>query len=524
MRSRSPGSRGISLRGPETASAGWRRAVDPGRDARSGRLLPRADREGPPLRRGVLRRGRDHRRVLPAGVPGADAGPEPVPVLRPRRRGRARRVPGLLPVPARGRARRGRGRCGAPPGRRRGRPHRRRRAQRRLGRRPGRRARGHRPPSAPGDGGRPRGLAGLPGPDPAAGGRQAAAPRHPPAGDRGRVRGRVRERAPVQRGVPRRLRATAVGGAAGGRRGRGGAGRPPRLPAAAGLGRADRVPRGARGARRRAGRRRGLPADDRGRRRPGRGVRAPRPGPARAARRAVAGAGPARGRDRGPPAPAVRPRRPTRRGRGPPRRRPPARPAGPAPARAAGAGRVRRLRGRGPRGPRPAGLGRRGDDPRRRGWSTGSARLSTSPPVRHGPDRRFPTAAELARVRPAQLAVRDRAAGDARRHPGRAGPRRRGRRDCARSRRRRRARPRRADCAAGRAPRRSGRGPRTTWRCGSCGWPDAFPSGDLVVRRALGASTARAAEAEAEAWRPWRAYAAIHLWAASAAASRRRTA
>jgi AraC family transcriptional regulator of adaptative response / DNA-3-methyladenine glycosylase II len=44
------------------------------------------------------------------------------------------------------------------------------------------------------------------------------------------------------------------------------------------------------------------------------------------------------------------------------------------------------------------------------------------------------------------------------------------------------------------------------------GEPDAFPAGDLGVRRALGAAGAREAEARAERWRPWRAYAAMHLW------------
>jgi AraC family transcriptional regulator of adaptative response / DNA-3-methyladenine glycosylase II len=44
------------------------------------------------------------------------------------------------------------------------------------------------------------------------------------------------------------------------------------------------------------------------------------------------------------------------------------------------------------------------------------------------------------------------------------------------------------------------------------GDPDAFPSGDLGVRRALGGLDARRAAARAERWRPWRAYAAIHLW------------
>ncbi len=44
--------------------------------------------------------------------------------------------------------------------------------------------------------------------------------------------------------------------------------------------------------------------------------------------------------------------------------------------------------------------------------------------------------------------------------------------------------------------------------------PDAFPSGDLVLRKALGGLTTKAVEARAAAWRPWRAYAAVHLWTA----------
>jgi len=44
------------------------------------------------------------------------------------------------------------------------------------------------------------------------------------------------------------------------------------------------------------------------------------------------------------------------------------------------------------------------------------------------------------------------------------------------------------------------------------GAPDAFPAGDLGVLRALGTKSAQDAEARAEAWRPWRAYAAMHLW------------
>lgn len=44
---------------------------------------------------------------------------------------------------------------------------------------------------------------------------------------------------------------------------------------------------------------------------------------------------------------------------------------------------------------------------------------------------------------------------------------------------------------------------------------DAFPAGDLVLRRALDTDE-RGAERRAEAWRPWRAYAAMHLWSAAA--------
>ncbi|MEU5841606.1 AlkA N-terminal domain-containing protein [Rhodococcus sp. NPDC047139] len=41
---------------------------------------------------------------------------------------------------------------------------------------------------------------------------------------------------------------------------------------------------------------------------------------------------------------------------------------------------------------------------------------------------------------------------------------------------------------------------------------DACPSGDLVLRRALGVTTAREVARQAERWRPWRAYAVMHLW------------
>jgi AraC family transcriptional regulator of adaptative response / DNA-3-methyladenine glycosylase II len=44
------------------------------------------------------------------------------------------------------------------------------------------------------------------------------------------------------------------------------------------------------------------------------------------------------------------------------------------------------------------------------------------------------------------------------------------------------------------------------------GWPDAFPSSDLGLLKALKTNNPRHALTAAENWRPWRAYAAMHLW------------
>ncbi len=56
--------------------------------------------------------------------------------------------------------------------------------------------------------------------------------------------------------------------------------------------------------------------------------------------------------------------------------------------------------------------------------------------------------------------------------------------------------------------------------------PDAFPAGDLGLRRALGAAGRPATPAQvrelAEPWRPWRAYAASLLWMGDAAGTSRR--
>lgn len=43
-------------------------------------------------------------------------------------------------------------------------------------------------------------------------------------------------------------------------------------------------------------------------------------------------------------------------------------------------------------------------------------------------------------------------------------------------------------------------------------WPDAFPFTDRALRRAARAADRRALRDRAGAWRPWRAYAALHLW------------
>jgi AraC family transcriptional regulator of adaptative response / DNA-3-methyladenine glycosylase II len=44
------------------------------------------------------------------------------------------------------------------------------------------------------------------------------------------------------------------------------------------------------------------------------------------------------------------------------------------------------------------------------------------------------------------------------------------------------------------------------------GWPDAFPESDLGILKALGTTRPAVARERAEAWRPWRAYAVMHLW------------
>jgi AraC family transcriptional regulator of adaptative response / DNA-3-methyladenine glycosylase II len=43
-------------------------------------------------------------------------------------------------------------------------------------------------------------------------------------------------------------------------------------------------------------------------------------------------------------------------------------------------------------------------------------------------------------------------------------------------------------------------------------WPDAFPSGDVALQKAMGVASARAAAQASLAWRPWRSYAVLRAW------------
>jgi 3-methyladenine DNA glycosylase/8-oxoguanine DNA glycosylase len=53
--------------------------------------------------------------------------------------------------------------------------------------------------------------------------------------------------------------------------------------------------------------------------------------------------------------------------------------------------------------------------------------------------------------------------------------------------------------------------------------PDAFPAGDIVLRRVCSDRPQALSEKQlmkcAESWRPWRAYAVLHLWRASSRAA-----
>ncbi len=49
------------------------------------------------------------------------------------------------------------------------------------------------------------------------------------------------------------------------------------------------------------------------------------------------------------------------------------------------------------------------------------------------------------------------------------------------------------------------------------GWPNAFPAGDLILKKQLGLASAKAVEHHAQPWAPWRAYATLHVWRQAAA-------
>jgi len=44
------------------------------------------------------------------------------------------------------------------------------------------------------------------------------------------------------------------------------------------------------------------------------------------------------------------------------------------------------------------------------------------------------------------------------------------------------------------------------------GWPDAFLANDRIVQKSLGETRTSRVLERSEAWRPWRAYAVMHLW------------
>nr|AUN35693.1 ADA regulatory protein [uncultured bacterium] len=43
-------------------------------------------------------------------------------------------------------------------------------------------------------------------------------------------------------------------------------------------------------------------------------------------------------------------------------------------------------------------------------------------------------------------------------------------------------------------------------------WPDAFPAGDIAMRKNLGGVSAKQADEMSQAWRPWRSYAVMYIW------------
>ncbi len=173
-------------------------------------------------------------------------------------------------------------------------------------------------------------------------------------------------------------------------------------------------------------------------------------------------------------------------------------------SRPAPAGRHRRLRDRGARDPRAAGDRCRGDDDRGplRGGVLGEP-IAT--PYR-SLDRLFPPAAHVARLEPPDIAALGIIAARARAIVALA------KEVAAGNLKLERTAPVEPTLAA--LERIPGIGPWTAHYIAmrALAWPDAFPHPDVAVLKAMGESSGKHALARAEAWRPWRAYAVLHLW------------
>ena len=337
--------------------------------------------------------------------------------------------------------------------------------------------------------------------------------RDAPAHDRGRARRGLRQPAPLQRDVPRLYRRAAARRCAASARRRAsrvGDHARARLRRAVRLAGHARLPRRARDPRRRGGRSASrYRAHDRARRVDGtlaverrsrgraaldRDDRVPRP--ARAAG------------DPGAHPPRLRPRERRRRDRARSSPRSAARAARRGAARPARPRRVGPVRARGARGARPADHRRRRAAAGRR--ARGGARGAPRTDAEGGPTHLFPGPERLATADLRGSACRARASRRSARSP-------------------RRWRPDPAALRLRWRPRRQSRPLRALPGIGE--WtaqyvalralrePDAFPAADLGLLRAMAATgrarpSAAALLARAERWRPWRAYAAQHLWSA----------
>ena len=489
----------------------------------TGRLLPRACDPRRPLRRPAVRRRQDHRHLLPADLPGAHAEARERALLSHRRGGAGGRLPALPALPAGDLARPRRLARHLQHRVPRARPDRGRRARRRRRRGPGRPAGRRRAAAAAAVPPASRRLADRRRADPARAAGQAADPRDPAADDRGRA-GR---RASAACAASTRPSSSCYGRPPAALRRAGGAdesrpatarpygqpapiGRPTTGTRMLGFLRAARHPRRRDGVGRPLSPARiAIGGDARRRSASSRRAATPRGRPSasrssRPCRRSSPGCGgcstwpPTRSRSAriwpGPGAGAA--------GR---------RAAGPA-----GARRLGRLRAGGARHPRPADHRSGGDAARRQAGARAiGARAAGEPSIgAEASHRVFPTPAALA--------------GGRSRRARHAGPRRRGAVRAGRGGRRRSrtssAAARSLDEAVAQLRALPGIGEWTAQYIAmrELREPDAFPAADIGLMRAMADATARrptpaALLARAEAWRPWRAYAALHLWAADIA-------